>query len=181
MAQTVWEAREAVLKIDNAKDVTITTAAVLDSFWDSGETITAYARNVTLALPEQSLEKIDLLGVNASSFQNAARDLKPLGMAVFSGIMILPNATTQVLEKYYFPTTATVATNYTRYTLAAAATTVAVLINFAEGTATEISAAMDNAIVTRYGDMRITSDGVPEIDFEITSLPEDVYFELKTI
>jgi len=178
---TVWEAREATLKIDNAKDVTITTAAVLDSFWSSGETITSYARNVTLALPEQSLEKIDLLGVNASSFQNAARDLKPLGMATFSGTMVLPNATTQVLEKYYFPTTATVATNYTRYTLATAATTVAVLVNMAEGTVTEISAGLDNAVVTRLGDMRITSDGVPEIDFEVTCLPEDVYFELKTI
>jgi len=181
MATEVWEAREATLKIDNAKDVTITTAAVLDSFWSSGETITAYARNVTLALPEQSVEKIDLLGVNASSFQNAARDLKPLGLATLSGTMILPNATTQVLDKYYFPTQATVATNYTRYTLATKATTVAVLVNMAEGTVTEVSAGIDNAVITRYGDMRITADGTPEIDFEIVSLPEDVHFEIKTV
>ncbi len=47
-------------------------------------------------------------------------------------------------------------------------------------TGTEVSAGLDNGTITRYGDMRITSDGVPEIDFEIICLPEDVHFELKT-
>ena len=57
------------------------------------------AANVTIVEPEGAVEKIDLLGVDANSFQCGELDKKPFGMVTISGTLIQDEDA--VLEEFF--------------------------------------------------------------------------------
>lgn len=173
----VFRARHTTMKIDEAADVTITTAAALNTFWGSGTTI-ANAKNVTIAIPEGAVEKIDQLGVDGNSFQNASADEKPFGMATMTGTLV--HSGDEVLEVFAYGSGTAVAATHHRYRLGDGnRPQVAILVYLTDGTDV-VNVALDNAYITKLGDAKISgADGHWEQDFTITCLPVDTHVEYK--
>ncbi len=170
----VWQARETTIKLDTADNITITTADNLSTFFSSSPDITATAKNVTIVEPEGDVDKIDLLGVDASGFQNAELEEKPFGLAQITGTLVLDSV--DRIEDFALGTGTTVATDYTRYRVGDGnRPDCAVLISLTDGT-NEVYFAMDNAKFTRIGDIKISGpDSHWEQDFKIVCLPRDFY------
>jgi len=184
----VWKARETVIKIDAAADVSIDNSAALDTFFSNGTAITAYAKNVTIVEPEGAVEKIDLLG-ETSNFQNAEFDEKPYGLASISGTLVQIGgepSSGDILEHFAFGAGTAISTTHTRFQAGSSESgktrvDCAVLVNLSDGT-NEVNIVLDNAKVTKLGDRRISGpDGHWEQDFTIVCLPKDFYIELKKL
>lgn len=173
----VFRARHTTMKIDEASDVTITTSAALDTFFGSATTM-ANVKNVTIAIPEGAVEKIDLLGIDANSFQNADVDLKPFGMATLSGTLV--HSGDEVLEPFAYGSGTAVASTHHRYRMGdGSRPQVAILTKLTDGTDI-VNVALDDAYITKLGDAKISgADGYWEQDFEIKCLPKDCHLEYK--
>lgn len=174
----VWKARHTKVYIDEAADVTITTAAALDTFFTAaGTEIQANMKNVTITEPEGEVDKIDLLGVDTNGFQNAELDNQPFGLATLTGTLVLDSD--EDIDIFAHGSGTTISTTHTRYQVGDGnRPDVAILVNL-EDTA-ELNIAMDNARIARVGDLKISgADGHWERDIKIVCLPKDYYIEFK--
>jgi hypothetical protein len=173
----VFRARHTTMKIDEASDVTITTAAALDTFFGSATTL-ANVKNVTIAIPEGAVDKIDLIGVDGNSFQNQDVDIKPYGMATLSGTLV--HSGDEVLEVFAYGSGTAVAATHHRYRMGDGnRPEVAILTKLTDGTDI-VNVALDNAYITKLGDAKLSgADGHWEQDFSITCLPRDTHVEYK--
>ena len=174
----VWKARETTVKIDEAADVTITELAALDTFFSSGTAIEGKMKNVTIVVPEGDVEKIDLLGVDTNSFQNAELDDKTFGLAEISGTLLVDSG--EVLETFAYGTGTAISTTHTRYQAGDGnRPDVAILVNLDDGTFA-VNIVLDNARITKLGDIRLDApDGHWEVDYTAKCLPRDYYEEYK--
>jgi hypothetical protein len=173
----VFRARQTLMKIDEASDVTITTSAALDTFYGSATTL-ANVKNVTIAIPEGAVDKIDLIGVDGNSFQNQDVDIKPFGMATLSGTLV--HGGDEVLEPFAYGSGTAIAATHHRYRLGDGnRPTVSILTKLTDGTDI-VNVALDNAYITKLGDAKLSgADGHWEQDFNITCLPRDTHVEYK--
>lgn len=171
----IWRAREASVKIDHASDVTITDLAALDSFFSSAVVLEGSLKEFTITPPEPSVEQIDLVGEDANGFQNADKDKKPLGMATLAGKLIVRGD--EDIEPFLYSSSTAVAGTHTRYQ-PKDYVEISILANFDDGTY-ERSVVLDNADVTKLGDLSMTADGYWERDFEVTCLARDFHEEVK--
>lgn len=171
MANKVWKARECEIKL--VADPTITTAAVLDSFFSAGTAISGIMKDVTIKEPSSEVDQIDLLGQDSNSFQNAEGEEKPYGMAEISGTAILPGD--EVTEIMFYPTGVAIAATHTRYRMATGTRKrPAILLNLDDGT-DEVSFVLDNTWITTKEVKATGADGHMEITFTAKCLPRDFY------
>jgi hypothetical protein len=189
----IWKPKEIKsIKIAAASGITITTSAALDTFFTgttaTSDNIQAYAKNVTLAVPEGAIDKIDLLGIDSSGFQNMELDEKPFDLGGISGTLVLHSV--EILETFFYGTATTISTTHKRYQAGKLTTTgrpeVAILVNLnapISGTVTnEVTVALDNAWITKLGDIKIAGpDGHFEVDFNAICLPKDFYIEYMVV
>jgi hypothetical protein len=190
----VWFAKDVTIQVVDSDNVTVDTGTTLDAeftaaavYGVSVKNLQAYAKDVTITEPEGSIDKIDLLGVDANSFQNAQLDHKPYGLATITGTMLLDGD--EVLEPYVAGTGTAITGSYTRYQVGRRITgnvanvmarkECSILVNLDDST-DEVNFALDNAWFTKLGDKKISgADGHWEQEFEIVCLPKDFYIEYK--
>lgn len=178
MSTAKWTPRDAVIKVDDASDITITTSAALDTFFSSGVSIESYAKNLTITPPEGDVEHVPLIGDDTNGIQNEAGDEKPFGMASVSGTLV--HQKDEVLEPFAAKNgSVAVSTTHTRWQIAKGARNqVAILVNFDDATK-EVNVVLDNAWITRIGAKTLNADGHFEQEFEIKCLAGDYYEEIK--
>lgn len=172
----VWRARDVVCKYSS--DITVTTAAAIDTFFSTGTAFEALLKTVTISEPEGTVEKIDLLG-ETSGFQNAELEDKPWSLAKISGTLVHPGD--EGLEIVSYGAGTAISSTHTRYQPGndGRPLTTAFLVNLDDGT-DEVSVVLDNARVTKLGDRTIGgADGHVEQSFEAVCLPKDFYVEFK--
>ncbi len=183
----LWKAGEIKnLKMQSTLPA-ITTAAALDTFFSTGSTtnlsVQAYAKNVTIAIPESAVEIVNFLGVDSNNFQNAELEEKPYTNGGFSGTLVLNDIT--VLEELYYGTATEISTTHDRFQAgklsSAGRPKMAILLNLENADASkEINFVLTNAYITKLGDVKISGpDSHFELEFEAICLPRDFYFEIK--
>jgi hypothetical protein len=178
----VWHARDSKLYFALSSGVTLTaTTNSLNGLFEAGTgaRVEALAKNITIVAPETGFDKIDLLGVDTSSFQNALLDQKPLGLPSISGTLILDEDET--LSPYLDGTSTSISGAYSRYQLGnAQQPEIAILATLTVTAAEMVNFAFDKAYITKWGDIRISGpDGHWEQDFSAVCLPKNFYWEFK--
>lgn len=171
----IWQAREAQVKIDLASNVTITSATALSNFFSGATALEGSLKEISISGSEGDVEQIDFIGEDSNGFQNADKDKKPFGMVEISGKLVLRGDET--IESFAYGTSITVATNYTRYQPGIRQEVSVLLLND-DGTDYH-AAVLDNADVTKMGDLSLSADGHWERDFTIKGLARDLYEEFK--
>lgn len=175
---TIWGVSEAVVKIDAAADVTITSGGALDSFFGSATAIEAKMKDISITEPIQDTEIVNLLGEDANKFQNADKDRKPAGLAECTGTLIL-SGDENIESEVFSGVSSAITGGFTRYQPAKTTMAeVSILLNLDDGT-DEFNVVLDNADLTSR-DLPITgSDGHFEMNVTFKCLPKDYYFEFK--
>ena len=177
----VWHAKEAVVKLDLAGNVAVTTAAALDTFFGSTATsVQGSMKDITITEPMSDMEKLDFLGSDGlvmGSFQNAEIEEKPATLAEVSGTLILPGD--EVTESLIYSAATSISTTHDRYRAGLATIRkLALLLNLDDGT-DAVNFVFDNMIATQK-DTKVTgSDGHFEISFTGKCLPSDFFIEFK--
>jgi hypothetical protein len=179
----VWLAKDCTLKIVDADNIYVDATTTLDTEFTNSTggatSFTVYAKDVTITEPEGSIDKIDLLGVDGNSFQNALLDHKPYGLARITCTMVLDGD--ESIESFVYGTGTQIATNtYTRYqSKDSVRQPCAILVNLDDGT-DEVNIVLDEAIIIDLGDRKISgADGHWEMELEAVCLPKDFYIEYK--
>ena len=185
----IWRAPHGAIKVADASTITIDSSTLLDTEFSTATatTVSGFMKNITISSPEGNVEMVNLLGVDANSFQNALLDEKPFGLAELSGTLVL--AGDEILEHnskhLFFGTATTIATTHSRYQPGKTTTgnfnrpKSSWLVNLDDGT-DEVNIVLDNAVITKVGDKKIDSaDGHWEMEVTVKCLPKDYYEEIK--
>lgn len=187
----LWKPKEIKnIKFALSSAVTITSAAALDTFFIGTDAFTdnvqAYAKNVTIVVPEGAIERLDLLGVDSNYFQNAELDMKPFDLGGMSGTLVLQGD--EVLETFFYGTATAISTTHERYQpgklSSAGRKEISILMNLDDAlggvTTKEVNVVLDKAYITKLGDVKIAGpDGSFEVDFNAVCLPRNFYIEFK--
>ena len=129
----IWHAKQAVVKMDLASNVTVTTAAALDTFFSGGSAITGKMKDITITEPTPDMEKIDLLGEDTDAFQNAEAEEKPPVNAEITGTLVLDGD--ELIENFFYDAGTSIAGTHTRFRNGKAAVRkIAILLNLDDGT-----------------------------------------------
>jgi len=181
------------IKIANAisaPDATGDLSTEITGTSETFENVQAYAKNVTVAIPEGAAEKQDLLGVDSNGFQNAELEDKPFENGGISGTLVLHSVA--VLEKFYYGTgtsatdTGVTGTTYRPGILTSAGRPdVAMILTLDNGLSStskrKINFLLNNARITKLGDVKISGpDSHFEVEFTATCLPRDFYAQFLT-
>lgn len=182
-----WVAREGRVYLANAVNLTIASNKTLSGAFteSSGATsVEAACKNITVTPPETSWEKQDLLGKDSSGFQNQLLDEKPVGIATFTGTLLL--ADDEMVSDFVVSgvTIVTVgAKTYSRYQIGANnenEIAVCVALNEPATGAAMVTFLLDNARVTKWGDVRVSGpDSHFEQDITAICLAKNFYWEFK--
>lgn len=175
----VWRARHVSMKFEDSSSVTIDTSTNLFESFSDGTEITT-AKNVTVTEPELSVDKIDMLGVNANDFQNQEKQKNPVEMATISGTLVLDSD--EVLETIVDSSGTTISTTKaaTRYQIGSGDEVDVTFVVKLEGSdgSNSVQFGFDEATLQRIGDIRLDSaDGHWEQDFEAVCLAKNFYIE----
>jgi hypothetical protein len=168
------------VKIDLATSITIATTTAVDTLFSSSTALAGYMKNVTITEPEGDVDLQQLLGVDTNSFQNNEYDEKPYGAASLTGTLCLNSD--ELLETYACGASTAIGTTHARYQFGKGGRQqVAVLVNIEDATAAkEINFLFDDALMTRYGDVKIGGpDGHWEQDVKFICQPKNFYIEFK--
>jgi len=188
----IWHAKDCQIKVVDADAVTIDSTASLDTAFSNATNpsapaiISTYAKDVTITEPEGAIDKIDLIGVDSNSFQNAVLDLKPYGLARLTCTMIIPGDEigdtdgVTTLEEYVYTKDPNSPSGYSRYQPKySGRETVAILVTLNDGVDV-VNFVLDNAYIIDLGDRRLSgADGHWEMELEAVCLPKDFYIEYK--
>jgi len=186
----LWRAPHTDVKIADASTVTVTTAALLDSFTSGDTDIDGKMKSVTIVVPEGDVEGINLLGTESivgSNFQTMILDQKPFGLAELSGTLVLDGdeILTNNSKHLFFGSATAVSGTHSRYRAGSVTTgandrpQVTIAVNLTDGT-DEVTMLLDNAYITKMGDIKIDSaDGHWEFDVTMKCKPGDFHMEWK--
>jgi len=172
----IWRARHGTIKLDTASNVSIDSSQTLESFFGATALTVSNAKNITITPPEITVDKVDLIGVDANNFQNAELEKKPVGVGKVTGTLVLD--ADEVLEAKLFSSSTAISSPVaaTRYQIGdGSEQDVAILVILKDGP-DAVAFAMDNAVL-KLGDAKSAGDGHVEQDFEATCLPRDFYME----
>jgi len=173
-----------------APDATSDLSTEITGTTNTYENVQAYAKNVTVAIPEGAADKVDFLGVDSGGFQNAELEDKPFDNGGISGTLVLHSV--EVLEAFYYGTgTAATGTGVTGKTYrpgiltSAGRPDVAILLTLDNELTTtnkkKINILLNNARITKLGDVRISGpDSHFEVDYTATCLTRDFYLQVLT-
>jgi hypothetical protein len=180
-----WKARNAKLfMVSPATKVTFGASTTLSGSFaavaDAYE-LSAMCKNVTISAPETPYDLATYLGVDSNGFQNQTLDEKPVGTASITGTMIVD--TDEGIEFILSGAFVSAPAGYSRYNMGQSNTsnnTVAVCLAVETPDSTKYYAvAFDTAKFAKWGDLKLSSDGVFEQDFQITNLAKNFRFEFK--
>lgn len=175
----IWKAREGVIKIADTSTVTITNAAALDTFFGSGSAMEADMKGIEITEPETTVDKIDLLGQDTNSFQNADFEEKPAGVASITGTMVLRGDESGLDQWSYDAASIAGPAGFTRLQIGSGTGNQAsLLVNLDDGT-DEVNLVLDNAFITTRDKKLTGSDGHWEVSFSATCLARDYFVEFK--
>jgi len=176
----------AISSVDDSADL----SGEISSSSETYENVQARAKNTTIAIPEGSIDKVDFLGVDSNSFQNAELEEKSFSNAGISGTIVLDNV--EVLESFYYGDgTSATDTDVSGKTYQAGILSSsgrkesAILITLDNGSTTtskkKLNFLLNNAKITKLGDVKLSGpDSHFEVDFEATCLPRDFYMQFLT-
>ena len=176
-----WVAREGKVYLGRgiAQDTAKTLSGVFSLDTNTAQ-IERACKNVTITPPETSWEKQDLLGKDSNSFQNQLLDEKPVGLATFTGTLIVGED--EVIEDLVVSGTVTSPGGYTRYQVGKAGKStvnLAVTLN-TNDSANMATFAFFEAEVTKWGDVRVSGpDAHWEQDITLICLAKNFYYEFK--
>jgi hypothetical protein len=169
----IWFAKEAVVKIDSASDITIDTSAALDTFFSSATAIEGQMKDITFKQPMGDVDLINLHGTDANGYQNAEGEEKPAVLGEISGTLIVPGD--ELMMGEIFGSGTDIASTHTRYNPGKASMTrIAMLLNLDDST-DEFSIAVDNAWTTEFEVKSTGADGHFEATVTMKCLPRDWY------
>lgn len=182
-----WVARNGYMYIGNVSGVVFSNAVSLSGAFSeaaSGVAIEAAVKNITITPPETSWEKQDFCGTNSSGFQNQLLDEKPVGLSTITATMILGE--NEIISDLIMSGTAN-GIGYSRRQIGkgdeypeSTDSTYAVVVTLISDTTRQVSFAVDNAKITKWGDVRISGpDGHWEQDITLLCLTKDFYWEFK--
>ena len=181
MPSIKYHARNATAKYQTTALATVVTTSTLATQSGTAVIFTSVLKDVTIAPPEGTVEKVDFLG-ESNGFQNTMFEEKSYGAASISGTMVVDAAETVELM-FGGAGTAVATTTYTRYqygSSASGATRVkvgAMFILLDNGT-NKMNILLNNLMITKLGDVKPTgTDGHWERGFEGMCLPNDYYEE----
>lgn len=170
-AGKVWMAKEAIIKFQIAG--TITAGTALTNSFGSGTAVQAVMKDITITEPMGDIDKIDLLGTDASGYKNAEVEEKPASLAEVSGTLILPGDITYI-ESYIYDA-GSAYSGFTRFSPGKASRRkLGILLNLTDGTDV-VNFVLNNAYPTAR-DTKVTgADGHFETSFTAKCLPRDFY------
>lgn len=175
MVEKVWFPKESTIKLDLASNVTITSAAALDTFFSGGTAIEGTVKDITFTESVGDVEQLNFHGSTSRedgvSFQNAEFEEKPPGLGEVGVTAILSDTGLG----FIYDNSVAISSTHTRHT-SGGSTRVkkAVLLNLTDGS-DEMNIAADNAILTAKDTKSTGSDGHFEVTFTIKALPRDWY------
>jgi len=175
---TKLSARHATVKFSTAA-ITFDTSTALDA--ESWPSTLTQVKDVTLAIPEGAVEKVDFLG-ETSGFQNAIYDEKPFTVAKFTGTLMMTGD--EQLEALFAGGGTAISGGWTRRTYGDSTTAKtrviigAIMLNLDNGSE-EYTAVLNNVYVTKFERKPTGSDGYFDVDFECECLPVDFTDEFK--
>jgi len=168
----IWYAKNAVVKIDLASNITVGSAA-LDTYFSGGSAITGKMKDVTITEPKGDMDKIDLLGQDSNSYQNAEAEEKPAVNAEITGTLVLDGD--EVLESFFYDAGSAIAGTHTRYSPGLATVRkISMLLNL-DDTTDEVNFVLDNAYPTAKDVKSTGADGHFEVTFTAKCLPRDFH------
>jgi len=175
-----WVARDALVILSQASSISLAANTISGAF-SAGTRFETVAKNVAITPPDSAWEQQSFLGEDSNGFQNQILDEKPVGLATFTGTLVLGEDET--IENFMVSGSSAISGTHTRYQIGKNndnEIAVAVIIRDKEIPNNEAAFAFDNAKVTKYGDVRISGpDSHWEQDITIICLPKDFYWEFK--
>jgi len=202
----LWKPKDvAAVKVALSSTITITAAAALDTFFtgttETYDQLQAYMKDITVAVPEGSIELMNFLGVDSNYVQNTALDEKPYTLAGISGTITIPKTNAggvtsndsdiETVEKFFFGDSTDIPTSsptHLRYQPAKLSSTgrkeISILVTFNNGQSgdneREINVVLDKAKITKLGDIKMTgADGNLEVEFNAVCRPNDFMYEVS--
>lgn len=178
----VWKAKHTKIRIDLASAHSVlTTNTLYNGFTGTPVQLDCKAENITIVEPEGAIDKIDLIGVDASGYQCGELDEKPFDFVSMTGTLCHDSA--EVLEKFFSASSTAVTSGTIAYTRWAFGNglrpEVTIVVQLIDGTA-EVNIALDNALITKTGDRKLdAADGHWQQDFEAKCLAADYYVEYR--
>ena len=173
MANTPIYSAEAVVKVDLASNVTVTTAANLDTFFSTGTAIESLMKDVTIVEPKGDTGKVDLIGQDTNGYQHAVKDRKPASMAEVSGTLILPADGTGL--SFFYDDSVSVTGGATRYRSGKVdVKEVSFLLQLTSGT-DEINFVLHDCDITSKDTKVSGADTHFEVTFTAKCLPSNYY------
>lgn len=179
----IWKSKEMIIKHDAAADVTITTAAALDTFFSAGTAFESFVKNVTIVEPDSDITVLTTGGVTATGYQNQTLDEQPYTLGSITGTAVLTD--TSNLEQYAYGAGTDIDSTHTRWYPGKVGNRVevALLLNLTiattgvgAGASKEVNFAMDNAFITKLGETKLSDvAGHFERDFTAVCLPQDFH------
>lgn len=173
----LFRARHITLKV--AGSITITSASTLPSIFDTASPVSiTQAKDVTIVEPEIEVDKVDQLGVDANSFQNAQLESKPAGLGEISGTLVHDGD--EVLEPYFYgPSSIAGPSGYTRHQVGQGSRNTCAFLAFVADGTKQVAFVLDSALITKLGEAKLSADGHMEQPFKAVCLTKNFYKEFK--
>jgi hypothetical protein len=170
----IWEAREATVNISEFLSTVQTTSTLLAQVGSTE--YTDRVKDVSVTGGERDVETIPLLGENASGYSNQEIFQKSVGsLRECSMTMIYKDVDISQLGAGTVSTSSGAST-YKRIQGDQSLTKKAVLISFNDGT-DYVNVLLNNAYVTKLGDLKIEADGHLTQEITFKCLAKDYYEE----
>lgn len=170
--------------------VTVTDSATILSLFSTSD-IQAIVKNLTITPPSGAIDKVDLIGETASTyeplstFQNYILDEKPFTLAKCAGTLLWNVSDENPLELAMCGAGTAEPTNFHRYQYGASDSgkkrvVGSLAVHFPIGTTDLRTVLFNNAYVVSLGDIKATgADGHLERDFELICAPENYLDEVR--
>lgn len=171
----IWEAREATVKIGSTLS-SIAGSTTLLSQMSGGTEYTGRVKDVKISGGERDVESIPLLGENTSGYANQEIFQKSVGtLREISMTLIYQDIDISQLGAGTVSTTGS-ASGYKRIQGDQDLTQKSVLVSFNDGS-DYVNVLLNNAYVTKLGDLSIEADGHLEQEITLKCLAKDYYEE----
>lgn len=170
-----WNAKQAEVQFLASESITLDSSTTYKTQFTSGETVTAYMKDLTITPPELTTELVHTMGSDAQYFQNSYIEEKPAGMAKLEGTLIMQGD--ELFEQFF--TGATNVTGYTDYYInTTQRNNKSMLVLFDDGT-DEIAIVLHEGFIN-LGERKPTAvDGHWEQSFTFTCRPNDYREQFK--
>ena len=107
-----WVARDALVILSQASSISLAANTISGAF-SAGTRFETVAKNVAITPPDSAWEQQSFLGEDSNGFQNQILDEKPVGLATFTGTLVLGEDET--IENFMVSGSSAISGTHTRY------------------------------------------------------------------